>query len=513
MARLKINRALTSERKFLGDISLVYLHQIIQILLAIISVPIALSYFGAENYGLISIIWTFITYLSLVNFGLPIAARVFLAANPRVDDRKKIFSIIFLMLTFLAMCCLILIVAFPKNLVFIVGTIPVYLQDIASNTIFVTFLIYLFSVPFLIYLEGFAGIGMIGRVKVYEICNIILGFLCLLAIVRFDLSIYHLFLYRGCTNLFISIVATVDLFRKLKVGNREMDVKLTETSHKRFQIKWNEIVKTGFFQLMTGVSAILVWHTDNLIVSHFFGLSDVTRYSLTFKLISTAFIVFTAINTVVSPIYGRLFGNNEYSKIREQYKKVLIFVPLIGGLVWLGALNFSAELIGLWAGEQGNAGFWVVFILGAYGFCLAFVHSHMALVSAINIMRFVPILGFIEAGLNLVLSILFAKFLGLAGVALGTLLGGLFSMFVLPILIWKESEVPFLFNWKYSIFQVTVIILPFIGLSCLLRFLNFGELMQFGIGALLVLSYMIVGICLLPKTEFSWVKNLLKKRL
>ena len=93
MARLKINRGLTSEKKFLGDISLVYLHQIIQILLAIISVPIALSYFGAENYGLISIIWTFITYLSLVNFGLPIAARVFLAANPRVDDRKKIFSI------------------------------------------------------------------------------------------------------------------------------------------------------------------------------------------------------------------------------------------------------------------------------------------------------------------------------------------------------------------------------------------------------------------------------------
>ena len=71
---------------------LVYAHQVLQILFALISVPIALSYFGAEKYGLIAIIWTLITYLSLSNFGLPFALKIFLSARQNKLERKKILK-------------------------------------------------------------------------------------------------------------------------------------------------------------------------------------------------------------------------------------------------------------------------------------------------------------------------------------------------------------------------------------------------------------------------------------
>ena len=79
----KIYRSVFLNNSFLNNIFLVYFHQILQILIAIISVPIALSYFGNEKYGIIAIVWTLITYLGLVNFGLPIALRVFLSVNQK----------------------------------------------------------------------------------------------------------------------------------------------------------------------------------------------------------------------------------------------------------------------------------------------------------------------------------------------------------------------------------------------------------------------------------------------
>ncbi len=508
MTKEEIQKIMPPKRRFLSDVLLVYTHQILNIIFAFISVPIALSFFGAEQYGLLAIIWTLVTYLGLVNFGLPIAARVFLSANNKIEDRKKIFFIIFRLLLLISIAFIIIILVFPDLSILVLGSLPKHIESLANDTLFICFLLYLFSIPFLIYLEGFSGIGLIGRVKLYEIANLFLGFFCLIVVVKLDLSIYELFLYRGILTLAMSLIATIDLYLKIIRTVPEQRLISEEKQHERFKIKWQSITKTALLQFMTGIASILVWHTDNLIVSHFFGLEDVTKYSITFRLISTAFIIFTAINTVMSPLYGLSFGSKQFQQINENYTRVITFIPLIGGLVWIGSINFAPEIIFLWVGNEGNAGLPVIFILGGYGFCLALNHSYMALISAINIMKYVPILGFIEASLNLGFSIMLASLLGLYGVALGTLFGGLFSAIMLPLLILKESELKIKQNWSYSLFQLFFIVSPFLAISIFIRILELSLTTQVFISILIVLAYTVVCLYSLPKIEIEWLKKI-----
>lgn len=59
---------------------------------------------------------------------------------------------------------------------------------------------------------------------------------------------------------------------------------------------------TRFF--IIGIAAIIVWSTDNLVISHFLGPEDVTRYAVTFKLFVTGFSLFTMVHGVLRPLYG-----------------------------------------------------------------------------------------------------------------------------------------------------------------------------------------------------------------
>ena len=192
---------------------------------------------------------------------------------------------------------------------------------------------------------------------------------------------------------------------------------------------------------------------------------------------------------MLSPVYGLNFGNHKYKKTNIQYNRALIFIPLVAGLAWIGAINFAPELLNLWVGQDGNAGLNIILVLGAYGFCLSFIHSHLALISAINLMKYIPALGLLEALINLVFSILLVNYYGLVGVALGTLIGGFFSAAILPILIWKTSEIRFRFNWKHSIFQFFFIIVPLILLSLTLRSLELNYLIQINLSFIIIIIF------------------------
>lgn len=100
---------------------------------------------------------------------------------------------VFKLLIFLSCTFLTLVIFYPDSLILLLIKVPEKLMTLASSTVFISFLLYFCSIPFLIYIEGFAGIGMIGRVKLYEILNIIIGFFTLLAIVELNLTIYEFF--------------------------------------------------------------------------------------------------------------------------------------------------------------------------------------------------------------------------------------------------------------------------------------------------------------------------------
>ena len=125
--------------------------------------------------------------------------------------------------------------------------------------------------------------------------------------------------------------------------------------------------------------------------------------------------------------------------------------------------------------------------------------------SAIKYNKVFANFGFCEAAFNLIFSIL-SQEIGLIGVALGTLIGGLFSMLALPILIRLESEINFEINWKFALVQFTLILIPFLFLSFLLRECNIGILAHLSLGSLIIMTYIIISLRFLPQQQLRWFK-------
>lgn len=465
------------------------------------SVPLALPYFGPVEYGLLAIVWSVLTYLGLINFGLPIALRAYLAATIDRNARFWIYRTICLTIGLVCISLIIVLIKFGVSWVVpLIGGVDKELVGTATSVVFISFVLYFLAAPFLTYVEGFAGIGEVQKAKAYEIVNLLLGFLALVAVVQFQKGLSEFFFLRGLITLLVAIVATVHFYVRLSKKDNSHQIVEGGEALELFNRDIFSILKTGAIHFSTGIATMVVWHLDNLVISHIFGLEAVSQYSITFRLITAGFLLFTAINIVVAPIYGNLHGTGNGQRLTVLFETVITTAPMLGGAVWLAAVCFMPEVVHLWAGHGGYAGIEVVMALGAYGYCLAFVHANMALASALNTIKLLPYIAFLEAGLNLGLSIFFATFIGLAGVAAGTFVATAFSTFwLVPKMIARQSDYGFTFYNPQVLSHFMICLLPLLALGLALRTIELNFFLRTLAFISVFCCYLLISYVMIPR--------------
>ena len=78
----------TNKRNVLSNLAANYVAFFTNIVLNLISVPICVSYFGHEKFGVLSLILVFGQYLTLLNLGVPSLLNTFLLK--RIDDSTRL---------------------------------------------------------------------------------------------------------------------------------------------------------------------------------------------------------------------------------------------------------------------------------------------------------------------------------------------------------------------------------------------------------------------------------------
>jgi O-antigen/teichoic acid export membrane protein len=160
----------------------------------------------------------------------------------------------------------------------------------------------------------------------------------------------------------------------------------------------------------------------------------VTPYAVTFALFGAGFSILVAINAALWPMYGQSAGRNQWEWVQQTYNHAVHLLPILGGLLWIGGIAFAREIISLWAGPQAYAGLLAAIALGGYGYTLSLVNSHATVLQALNRTKRMVIYGWLEAGVNLGISLALVRVLGIGGVALGMFLGALLTGFwILPL--------------------------------------------------------------------------------
>ena len=224
-------------------------------------------------------------------------------------------------------------------------------------------------------------------------------------------------------------------------------------------------VKALFFHRFGGV---VLNSTDNIVISKVLGLNWVGLYS-------NYYLITNALNTVLNQVFSSVvasIGNLNTSNTRE--KMTDTFNKIFFANVWIYAVVCSALLvlinpfIEIWLGRDYIISFGTVIVLVVNFFVYGMRRPAMAFREATGNYRkdwYSPI---IEAVINIFVSIVMAKYIGLAGVFIGTIISSLCTNFWLePFVICKKSlkinlKQYFLMYLKYALVVLITVIFTYI---------------------------------------------------
>lgn len=225
---------------------------------------------------------------------------------------------------------------------------------------------------------------------------------------------------------------------------------------------------------MHSIGNFCVNGTDNLLISFFLGVSIVGKYGSYITIINLVNTLYNSIYNGITSSVGNFIAENDIAEQYKLYKKIetmngvfVVFIPVCFAVL----LN---PFIEVWLGEDAVLPFYIPLLLAFNSFLGIMRRPVGVLKNAAGLYepdRFAPL---IESLVNLVVSIVLARFIGLSGIIMGTIVSSIFvSGWVQPLIVYK-----YLFSksfWNYVILFIKNIVVFFIGfIICylLLRYIH-----------------------------------------
>jgi O-antigen/teichoic acid export membrane protein len=190
-------------------------------------------------------------------------------------------------------------------------------------------------------------------------------------------------------------------------------------------VSWMEgraLLTVGADFFVLSIAALIITSTDNLVIAHVIAPSAVTPYAVTSKLTQVPTMITLLALQAAWPAY-RETATTDVAWLRRTHRRMRLLGVAAPVLVGLTLLLAGRPFIQLWAGPDAvpSTGLllWLIGIALIQGVLL----PPGRLLTALGATRMNALVGAANAGINLPLSIVFAKRFGVAGVAMGTAVG------------------------------------------------------------------------------------------
>ncbi len=448
---------------FSKNLSICYLSTITKSVLSFITIPLIIQYFGKVEYGLWAFIMSLVAYLSLVNFGIPYSSGVLIAKLSNSYEKYIILkkSFIFLSLIVLIFLSILIFISVSlPNVIYILGKIPEDILYKAKIFVFWMFFFYLIKIPLTIIFNAFTAFQEIYITKLYELFIPVIQLITLIITMLLSKDIIFFAILSNLIIIITHVIACIHFFIKHK------DIKV----HKAYNannVSSKEILKSGFYFFQTGIIGIVIFNTDNFLISHFLGISYIAAYSVASKINIMFRDIFTQICGVLNPMYGKAYSESNWSWMQKTYEHTTIILPIIAGFFWILNIVIMKDFITIWTGDESlYGGHLLIFALGAYGYVLASSVIHYSILVSLNYINKSVKISWAEAILNLVFSIILMQYFDIAGIALGTLSANFLTQFVfLPYIISKTTDNRLKYKLDNVLKHFLLVIIPVILIS------------------------------------------------
>lgn len=443
--------------------------QVIAVIFGFIVQKIFIQTLGIEYSGVIGTFGNILSILTLSDIGVSVAISYHLYGALANNDRDKISALI----TFYHKACKVFVAIVICGGLIMLPFAEVFAgKNSIPDSLYLIFFFHVLTASLqyaLNYRRVILNSDQRGYVvnTVVIVCTTIL-YIAKIFILKFTGSYYLYAIFTIVEKLTENII--IGHIAKKRYPYMDKNLPLDKTV--RFDIR-----KKMYAAVYHNTASYIVNFTDNVIIAQIFGAIQVGLYVNYSMILGAIFNLLNQIlNSVVASL-GNLLASEGAQKLYRITKNLFLFNFWIYSVISLAAYFCLPSFIALWIGSEYILPEIVVIAIILNFFIRGLRSTASNVLSVAGIMyenRFVPVC---EAIVNLTTSIILAKWIGLAGVFIGTILSNLvLHLYSYPKYAFKLvlNRSPFEYILIFAKY-LTLFILTWIGLAFLMQFLQFNN--------------------------------------
>lgn len=181
-----------------------------------------------------------------------------------------------------------------------------------------------------------------------------------------------------------------------------------------------ELFGSGGLFFVLQLAGLVVFNSDNLVITHFLGAAEVTPYSVAWRLCGYASLFQSMLIPSLWPAFSEAYHRCDLEWIRKTYRHVMSISLLAVGVVALLIGLFGQAVIRLWAGAAAVPGSALLWLMCFWVVLLSYTVNQALLLAATERIQLQALSSAIAAAMNIALSILLVQRIGAIGVLVGT---------------------------------------------------------------------------------------------
>jgi O-antigen/teichoic acid export membrane protein len=398
----------------------------------ILIVPLTLKYLGALEYGIWLTLSSLLVWLSYLDFGIGNGLRNKLAealADGKAETGKAFVSTAYAVfsISLLALWIIFFIVNSFVNWTKILNS-PEYLSNDINKLVLIVFV--LVSIQFLLKLiysitSAYQKPAINGVISVFINFSAVLFVYILLKVP--GKSFFYLGLGSSVLPVIILIIASFILYVKFfrEIAPSVKSIKLAYAK---------DLISLGLQFFVIQFSGLILFATDNIIITQVIGPKEVTTYNIAYKYFYYIFIIFQIILTPLWSAYTEAYVKKDFDWIKSSINKIYrIWVIL--SIIAIIMLIFSNFAYRIWVGTEIHIPVGLSVVMCVFVIISNWNNLFIYFINGTGKIRLQFYTSIFVAVINIPLSIYFAKYLnfGSTGIMMATCFCAALGSIVSPI--------------------------------------------------------------------------------
>lgn len=383
------------------------------IFVGLLLVPLTLNYVTPAEYGIWLTISSIVSWLSFFDIGLGNGLRNKLSeanAKKQYGDAKKYISTTYAAISVIAFFLLLIFYLIYKK---INWQNILNIEDINNETLQLLFLMVVgsFCVQLIVriinsILTALHHSALSGFITFLGQVGVLIGIFILKYFA--EPNLFYLFIVLTIIPILVLLIATVLMFRK-KLQYLKPEFKFIRIKHLK------RIFNIGGAFFIVQIGALVLFQTDNFIISNVLGPEAVTEFNIAFKLFSLTTMVTFIILTPYWSAYSDAWARQDFDWMRKNIliiRKIWILLSLITVILYFAA----PFLYNIWIGDTIKISSKVSFAMMIYSIVISFQASHNYIINGLGKIKLQMYLMLISAALNIPLAFYLGGIYGIPGV-------------------------------------------------------------------------------------------------